>query len=128
MFDTAFAINPGFAEKLPYDAERDFAMVAYVYAKDLPLRLRGAELAFLKPRRDEIVLATKFGIVYDPDAPGNRGANGSPEYVRQACEALAYVHALSKRTELYGAYYSDVFKSPEGAEQTVYALGVRHRF
>ncbi|MFN9773374.1 MAG: porin [Burkholderiales bacterium] len=42
--------------------------------------------------------------------------------------ALAYVHTLSKRTDLYGAYYSDVFKSPDGAEQTVVALGVRHRF
>jgi predicted porin len=41
---------------------------------------------------------------------------------------LAYVHNLSKRTELYGAYYSDVFKSPTGNEQTVAALGVRHRF
>ncbi|HWK41843.1 MAG TPA: MATE family efflux transporter [Croceibacterium sp.] len=30
------------------------AMVIYVYAKDLPLRLRGAELAYLKPRRDEL--------------------------------------------------------------------------
>lgn len=30
MMDTAFAINPGFAEKLPYDAERDFTFVAIV--------------------------------------------------------------------------------------------------
>jgi tripartite-type tricarboxylate transporter receptor subunit TctC len=30
MFDTAFAINPGFAEKLPYEAERDFAFVAII--------------------------------------------------------------------------------------------------
>jgi tripartite-type tricarboxylate transporter receptor subunit TctC len=30
MFDTAFAINPGFAEKLPYDAERDFTFVAII--------------------------------------------------------------------------------------------------
>jgi len=30
MFDTAFAINPGFAEKLPYDAERDFVFVAII--------------------------------------------------------------------------------------------------
>jgi predicted porin len=42
--------------------------------------------------------------------------------------ALAYVHTLSKRTELYGAYYSDVLKTPTGNEQTVMALGVRHRF
>ena len=30
MMDTAFAINPGFADKLPYDAERDFAFVAII--------------------------------------------------------------------------------------------------
>jgi tripartite-type tricarboxylate transporter receptor subunit TctC len=30
VFDTAFAINPGFAEKLPYDAERDFTFVAII--------------------------------------------------------------------------------------------------
>jgi tripartite-type tricarboxylate transporter receptor subunit TctC len=30
MFDTAFAINPGFADKLPYDAERDFTFVAII--------------------------------------------------------------------------------------------------
>ncbi|HET7159587.1 MAG TPA: tripartite tricarboxylate transporter substrate binding protein [Burkholderiales bacterium] len=30
MMDTAFAINPGFAEKLPYDAERDFTFVAII--------------------------------------------------------------------------------------------------
>jgi tripartite-type tricarboxylate transporter receptor subunit TctC len=30
IFDTAFAINPGLAEKLPYDAERDFTFVAII--------------------------------------------------------------------------------------------------
>ncbi len=30
------------------------ALVAYVYARDLPLRLRGAELAYLLPRRSEL--------------------------------------------------------------------------
>jgi aryl-alcohol dehydrogenase-like predicted oxidoreductase len=38
-------------------------------------------------RRDEVVLATKFGIVRDPDDPRRRGVDGSPEYVRRACEA-----------------------------------------
>jgi aryl-alcohol dehydrogenase-like predicted oxidoreductase len=37
-------------------------------------------------RRDEVVLATKFGIVFDPDNPQNRSINGKPEYVREACE------------------------------------------
>ena len=36
-------------------------------------------------RRDEVVLATKFGIVRDPANPAARGVNGRPEYVRQSC-------------------------------------------
>jgi aryl-alcohol dehydrogenase-like predicted oxidoreductase len=38
-------------------------------------------------RRDQVVLATKFGIVRDPDDPTSRGVNGTPEYVKQAAEA-----------------------------------------
>ncbi|HYX24428.1 MAG TPA: aldo/keto reductase, partial [Thermoanaerobaculia bacterium] len=34
-----------------------------------------------KPR-DQIVVATKFGIVRDPANPQVRGVNGRPEYVR----------------------------------------------
>jgi aryl-alcohol dehydrogenase-like predicted oxidoreductase len=37
-------------------------------------------------RRDEVVLATKFGIVRDPDDPARRGVNGRPEYVRASAE------------------------------------------
>ena len=40
----------------------------------------------LAGRRDEAVIATKFGIVRDPDEPTRRAVNGRPEYVRQACE------------------------------------------
>ena len=35
-------------------------------------------------RRDEVVLATKFGIVLDAD--GGRGINGRPEYVHASCD------------------------------------------
>jgi aryl-alcohol dehydrogenase-like predicted oxidoreductase len=38
-------------------------------------------------RRDEVVLATKFGFVRDPEDPRVRGVNGRPEYVLQACDA-----------------------------------------
>ncbi|GAA1834090.1 aldo/keto reductase [Microlunatus capsulatus] len=38
-------------------------------------------------RRDEVVLATKFGNVRDPENPTNRRIDGSPEYVRSACDA-----------------------------------------
>jgi len=41
----------------------------------------------IKGRRDQVVLATKFGIVRDPKDPTVRGVNGKPNYVRQSCEA-----------------------------------------
>jgi aryl-alcohol dehydrogenase-like predicted oxidoreductase len=40
----------------------------------------------IKGRRDEVVLATKFGIVVDPDDPRRRGVNGRPEYVRSSID------------------------------------------
>jgi aryl-alcohol dehydrogenase-like predicted oxidoreductase len=40
----------------------------------------------LRDRRQEAVIATKFGIMRDPNDPSKRGINGRPEYVRQACE------------------------------------------
>ncbi|HTR24584.1 MAG TPA: aldo/keto reductase [Terriglobales bacterium] len=41
----------------------------------------------IKDRRDDVVLATKFGIVRDPNNPNKRSVNGKPDYVKQACEA-----------------------------------------
>jgi aryl-alcohol dehydrogenase-like predicted oxidoreductase len=41
--------------------------------------------AAIKDRRDEVVLATKFGQEFRPD--GTRGINGRPEYVHRACDA-----------------------------------------
>jgi len=40
----------------------------------------------LAGRRDEAVIATKFGIVRDPGYPERRSINGRPEYVRQSCD------------------------------------------
>jgi aryl-alcohol dehydrogenase-like predicted oxidoreductase len=40
----------------------------------------------LGDRRDEAIIATKFGIVRDPSDPTKRTISGRPEYVRQACE------------------------------------------
>jgi aryl-alcohol dehydrogenase-like predicted oxidoreductase len=37
-------------------------------------------------RRDQVVLATKFGIVLDPDDPHKRGVDGRPEYVKSSVE------------------------------------------
>jgi len=41
----------------------------------------------IKDRRGEVVLATKFGVVRDPNDRSKRGMNGRPEYVKAACEA-----------------------------------------
>lgn len=41
----------------------------------------------IKEFRNKITLATKFGILRDPDDPLKRGVSGKPEYVKSACEA-----------------------------------------
>lgn len=41
----------------------------------------------LKSHRKNIILATKFGIVLDPNDSKVRGVNGAPAYVKAACEA-----------------------------------------
>ncbi|MBU9857634.1 aldo/keto reductase [Rahnella bonaserana] len=41
---------------------------------------------FLKGRRNQVFLATKFGIVRDPSNPQVRGTNGHPDYVRKSVE------------------------------------------
>ena len=53
----------------------------YAYGKNEELVGRA-----IKDRRDQVVLATKFGIVRSSD-PSARGARGDREYVRQAAEA-----------------------------------------
>jgi aryl-alcohol dehydrogenase-like predicted oxidoreductase len=65
----------------------------------------------LKGRRDKFILATKFGIVVDPENWGIRGINGKPEYVREAVEAslkrleietidLYYLHRVDPETPI----------------------------
>jgi aryl-alcohol dehydrogenase-like predicted oxidoreductase len=63
----------------------------------------------LKGNRQKITLATKFGIVRDPGNPMARGFNGSPAYLKSACEAslkrlqtdtidLYYLHRIDAST------------------------------
>ena len=48
----------------------------------------------LKTRREEVFLATKFGIVMDPANPVVRGVNGAPDYIRMSVEgSLARLNA-----------------------------------
>src|SRR5437879_8986976 len=41
----------------------------------------------IRGRREQVVVATKFGIVRYPDNPNFRAINSKPEYVRKACQA-----------------------------------------
>jgi aryl-alcohol dehydrogenase-like predicted oxidoreductase len=41
----------------------------------------------IRGKRDQLVIATKFGILRDPNDPKARGVSGRPEYVRKACDA-----------------------------------------
>jgi aryl-alcohol dehydrogenase-like predicted oxidoreductase len=65
----------------------------------------------IRGRRDEVVLATKFGFVRDPADPGKREIDGRPERVREACEAslkrlgvdtidLYYLHRADSRVPI----------------------------
>jgi aryl-alcohol dehydrogenase-like predicted oxidoreductase len=40
----------------------------------------------LRGHREQIIIATKFGILRDPNRPAFRGISGKPDYVREACE------------------------------------------
>jgi aryl-alcohol dehydrogenase-like predicted oxidoreductase len=62
----------------------------------------------IRDRRDQVFLATKFGIVRSAEDPQVRGVNGRPEYVRASCEGslkrlgveqidLYYLHRLDTK-------------------------------
>ncbi len=65
----------------------------------------------IKGKRDQVVIATKFGNVRDPKTKAFLGVNGKPDYVRQACEAslkrlgidtidLYYQHRVDRSTPI----------------------------
>jgi aryl-alcohol dehydrogenase-like predicted oxidoreductase len=69
-------------------------------------------------RRDEVVLATKFGIVRGDD-PAQRGVSGRPEYVREAIDAS--LQRLG--TDHVDLYYQHRVDPDVPIEETVGAMG-----
>jgi len=77
----------------------------------------------LKGKRQQVTLATKFGIVRSLENPAARSINGKPDYVKKSCEDslkrlqtdyidLYYLHRVDKNTpieETVGAM-ADLFK------------------
>ena len=69
-------------------------------------------------RRDQVVLATKFGIMRDPNDPTRRGANGRPEYVRASVEG-----SLKRlKTDYIDLYYQHRIDRSVPIEETVGAM------
>ena len=62
----------------------NFLDTADMYGLGLNEQLLGRAL---RGRRDQAIVATKFGNVRDPKNPMNRIIDGSPKYVREACDA-----------------------------------------
>ncbi len=73
---------------------------------------------FLKGRRNQVFLATKFGIVRDPANPQARGTNGHPDYVRKSVEG-----SLKRLgTEVIDLYYQHRPDPTVPVEDTMGAL------
>jgi aryl-alcohol dehydrogenase-like predicted oxidoreductase len=84
----------------------DFLDTADMYGRGANEKLVGKAI---RDRRDEVVVATKFGNVRNDD--GSRDVRGDAEYVRQACEAslerlgldhldLYYQHRVDRRVPI----------------------------
>jgi aryl-alcohol dehydrogenase-like predicted oxidoreductase len=65
----------------------------------------------LRGHREQVIIATKFGILRDPDKREFRGISGKPDYVREACEGslrrldvdvidLYYLHRVDPDTPI----------------------------
>jgi len=70
-------------------------------------------------RRDEVQIATKFGIVRDPANPQARGQNGRPEYVRASIEGS--LERLG--VDHVDLYYQHRVDPDTPIEETVGAMG-----
>jgi aryl-alcohol dehydrogenase-like predicted oxidoreductase len=72
----------------------------------------------LEGHREHVVVATKFGILRDPEKPEFRGISGKPDYVRQACEG-----SLRRlKIDCIDLYYQHRVDSNTPIEETVAAM------
>ncbi|MFL6584554.1 MAG: aldo/keto reductase [Chthoniobacterales bacterium] len=72
----------------------------------------------LRSHREQVTIATKFGIVRDPDNPQFRGVSGQPDYVRRACEGSLKRLGI----ECIDLYYQHRVDPKTPVEETVEAM------
>ncbi len=92
-----------------------FLDTADMYGPHTNERLVGRAIA---GRRDEVVLATKFGIVRDASDPAKRSMDGSPEYARRSCEGSLQRLGV----DVIDLYYLHRFDPATPIEETVGAM------
>jgi aryl-alcohol dehydrogenase-like predicted oxidoreductase len=73
----------------------------------------------IRGRREQVVIATKFGIVRSADDPTVRGISGRPEYVREACEGSLRRLGVDE----IDLYYQHRVDPSVPIEETVGAMG-----
>ncbi|MHB1676292.1 MAG: aldo/keto reductase [Sulfuriferula sp.] len=72
----------------------------------------------IKGKRDQVFIASKFGIVRDKTNPNARGVNGTPEYIRQSVEG-----SLKRLgVDMIDLYYQHRMDPDTPIEETVGAL------
>jgi len=72
----------------------------------------------IQGRRDQIILATKFGIVRDAKRPNVRSVSGKPDYVRASCEG-----SLRRlKVDMIDLYYQHRVDPATPIEETVGAM------
>jgi aryl-alcohol dehydrogenase-like predicted oxidoreductase len=72
----------------------------------------------IKGHREQVVIATKFGILRDPIKPQFRGISGQPDYVREACEGS--LRRLN--VEIIDLYYQHRVDPDTPVEETIGAM------
>src|SRR4029450_3650947 len=90
---------------------------ADVYGCGHSERVLGQALAGV---RDQVVVATKFGLVFDEQRRTNSGVDVSPEYIRRACEA-SLRRLGTDRIDLYQLHPGEV--DAASAEPVLATLG-----
>lgn len=73
----------------------------------------------LKGKREQVTLATKFGIMRDDSDPTKRGLNGKPEYVKSACDGSLKRLGI----DMIDLYYLHRVDPSTPIEETVGAMG-----
>ena len=93
----------------------NFLDTADIYGPHTNEQLIGKALA---GKRDQVFLASKFGIVRDPANPALRGVNGRPEYIRNAIDGTLQRLGL----ETLDLYYQHRIDPEVAIEETVGAM------